>query len=123
MMSVPAFHVMTKPIGPICNLDCKYCFYVEKEELYPGGENFKMSDELLERYISQYIAQQSVPEIHFAWRAASRLFWGCVFSARWWSLKKITPTAGASTTRCKPTALCSIMSGVSFWRRTNSSSA
>ena len=79
MMSVPAFHVMTKPIGPICNLDCKYCFYVEKEELYPGGENFKMSDELLERYISQYIAHQSVPEIHFAWQGGEPTLLGVRF--------------------------------------------
>ena len=33
---MPGFHIMTKPIGPICNLDCKYCFYLEKEKLYPG---------------------------------------------------------------------------------------
>jgi uncharacterized protein len=31
-----AFYVMTKPIGPICNLDCKYCYYLEKEKLFPG---------------------------------------------------------------------------------------
>jgi len=37
--SRPGFHVMTKPIGPICNLDCKYCFYLEKETLYPENEN------------------------------------------------------------------------------------
>src|SRR5690606_40670537 len=44
-------HVMTKPIGPICNLDCKYCFYLEKEKLYPDQRRWKMSDELLESYI------------------------------------------------------------------------
>ena len=52
---VRAFHVMTKPIGPICNLDCKYCFYLEKEKLFPFNENFKMSDEVLETYVRQYI--------------------------------------------------------------------
>ena len=36
------FHVMTKPVGPICNLDCKYCFYLEKEQLYPGTSNWRM---------------------------------------------------------------------------------
>jgi uncharacterized protein len=35
-MSFPDFHVLAKPIGPICNLDCKYCFYLEKESLYPN---------------------------------------------------------------------------------------
>ena len=62
-----AFHVMSKPIGPICNLDCKYCFYLEKEKLYPGSHGWKMSDEVLESYIRQYIEQQGVPEISFAW--------------------------------------------------------
>ena len=62
------FHVMAKPIGPICNLDCKYCFYLEKEKLFPSNENFKMGDVLLETYIRQYIEQQDVPEINFAWQ-------------------------------------------------------
>jgi uncharacterized protein len=39
---------MAKPIGPICNLDCLYCYYLEKEKLYPRGENFRMSPEVLE---------------------------------------------------------------------------
>jgi uncharacterized protein len=64
------FHVMTKPIGPICNLDCKYCFYLEKEKLYPDERRWRMSDELLETYISQYILSQpaDLPEISFAWQ-------------------------------------------------------
>jgi uncharacterized protein len=48
---MPPFHVMTKPIGPICNLDCTYCYYLEKEKLYPRGETFRMSPEVLETYI------------------------------------------------------------------------
>ena len=40
-----AFHVMTKPIGPICNLDCKYCFYLEKENLYPDNHRWQMPPE------------------------------------------------------------------------------
>jgi uncharacterized protein len=63
-----AFHVMTKPIGPICNLDCKYCFYLEKEKLYPDEHKWKMPDDVLESYISQYIQSQPVPEISFAWQ-------------------------------------------------------
>jgi uncharacterized protein len=59
---------MTKPIGPICNLDCKYCFYLEKEKLYPDERTWKMSDEVLETYVRQYIEQQDVPEINFAWQ-------------------------------------------------------
>src|SRR5437773_3183167 len=62
------FHVMTKPIGPICNLDCKYCFYLEKEKLYPDEHKWRMSDEVLEAYISQYILTQPQDEISFAWQ-------------------------------------------------------
>ncbi len=52
-LSAPsAFHVLTKPTGAICNLDCKYCFFLSKEELYPGSR-FRMLDEVLERYIRQ----------------------------------------------------------------------
>ena len=62
------FHVMTKPIGPICNLDCKYCFYLEKEKLYPDERKWKMSDEVLDAYIRQYILSQPQREISFAWQ-------------------------------------------------------
>ncbi|MDF3127997.1 anaerobic sulfatase maturase [Kiritimatiellaeota bacterium B1221] len=66
--SIPAFHVMTKPVGPICNLNCTYCFYLEKEKLFGETEQFRMADDVLENYIQQYIEQQSVPEVSFAWQ-------------------------------------------------------
>ena len=59
---------MAKPIGPICNLDCTYCYYLEKETLFPKGENFRMSPEVLETYIRQYIASQQTLEVTFAWQ-------------------------------------------------------
>lgn len=65
---IPAFHVMTKPVGPICNLNCTYCFYLEKEKLFGETEQFRMPDDVLESYIQQYIEQQEVPEISFAWQ-------------------------------------------------------
>ena len=74
-----AFHVMTKPIGPLCNLDCKYCFYLEKEKLFPANENFKMSDEVLETYIRQYIQHQDVPEVSFAWQGGEPTLLGVGF--------------------------------------------
>jgi len=77
-----AFHVMTKPIGPICNLDCKYCFYLEKENLYPDERKWKMSDEVLEAYIAQYIASQDVPEISFAWQGGEPTLLGVDFFER-----------------------------------------
>src|SRR5512141_704143 len=63
-----AFHIMTKPVGPICNLDCKYCFYLEKEKLYPDKEKWRMADNVLEQYVRQYIESQDVPEVSFAWQ-------------------------------------------------------
>lgn len=67
-MTLPGFHVMSKPIGPVCNLDCKYCFYLEKDKLYPGKHNWAMPDDVLESYIRQYIQAQSAPLISFAWQ-------------------------------------------------------
>lgn len=75
----PAFHVMTKPIGPLCNLDCKYCFYLEKEKLFPSNENFKMTDAVLESYVRQYIESQSVPEVNFAWQGGEPTLMGVGF--------------------------------------------
>ena len=73
------FHIMTKPIGPICNLDCSYCFYLEKEKLYPGTRQWAMAPEVLERYIQQYIAAQPLDEIHFAWQGGEPTLLGVDF--------------------------------------------
>ncbi|HTD23142.1 MAG TPA: anaerobic sulfatase maturase [Terriglobales bacterium] len=73
------FHVLTKPIGPICNLDCKYCFYLEKQKLYPEEREWRMSDEVLEEYIRQYIQSQAVPEINFAWQGGEPTLLGVDF--------------------------------------------
>lgn len=79
MSQVPAYHIMTKPVGSICNLDCKYCYYLEKEKLYPATENFRMPEPVLEEYIRQYIASQSVPEISFAWQGGEPTLLGVDF--------------------------------------------
>lgn len=78
-MSPSGFHIMSKPIGPICNLDCKYCFYLEKEKLYPGESNWRMSDEVLEAYIRKYIDAQLVPEISFSWQGGEPTLLGVAF--------------------------------------------
>ncbi|MGD9374404.1 MAG: anaerobic sulfatase maturase, partial [Anaerolineae bacterium] len=62
MTTSPAFHLLAKPTGAVCNLDCKYCFFLSKEALYPGSR-FRMSDEVLEQYIRQYIAAHQIPEL------------------------------------------------------------
>ena len=78
-MPVQGFHIMTKPIGPICNLDCKYCFYLEKENLYPDTRQWAMSRETLEKYIRQYIAAQPSDEVHFAWQGGEPTLLGVGF--------------------------------------------
>ncbi len=64
---INAFHVMAKPTGPICNLDCKYCFYLEKENLYPNA-NFEMPHNVLESFIQQKIESHNTPVVNFAWQ-------------------------------------------------------
>jgi uncharacterized protein len=59
---------MTKPTGPVCNLGCHYCFYLEKEKLYPRTSEYAMPENVLESYIRQYLDAQSVPVISFAWQ-------------------------------------------------------
>jgi uncharacterized protein len=73
-----AFHIMTKPRGAICNLDCKYCYFLSKEQLYPKS-NFRMSETLLEEYTRQYIAAQQVPEVTFAWQGGEPTLMGLDF--------------------------------------------
>ena len=76
-----AFHVMTKPRGPICNLNCAYCYYLPKEQMYPGS-NFRMTDEVLESFTRQYIEAQRVPEVTFGWQGGEPLLMGINFFER-----------------------------------------
>ena len=76
-----AFHVMTKPRGAICNLDCKYCYFLSKEMLYPGS-SFRMADEMLENYTRQYIESQRTPEVTFAWQGGEPTLMGLEFFQR-----------------------------------------
>ncbi len=77
----PAFHVMTKPRGAICNLDCDYCFYLRKEDLYQGS-SFRMTNKTLESYVRQYIAAQRAPEVNFAWQGGEPTLMGIDFFRR-----------------------------------------
>lgn len=79
-----AFHVMAKPIGPRCNLKCEYCYYLEKERLYPGERQWRISDETLARFVEQFIAAQpaGAPEIEFAWQGGEPTLLGLDFFRR-----------------------------------------
>jgi len=61
------FQVFVKPIGSICNLDCRYCYYLGKERLYPGVGSFRMPHGTLEEYIVQHIGASPETVIRFSW--------------------------------------------------------
>ncbi len=76
-----AFHLLAKPTGAICNLDCAYCFFLSKERLYPGSR-FRMADELLETYIRQLIEAHRAPEVIVAWQGGEPTLMGLDFFRR-----------------------------------------
>jgi len=80
--AIKAFHVMAKPTGPICNLDCRYCFYLEKENLYGKKQDWAMPDPVLESYIAQFITAQDAPTISFAWQGGEPTLLGVDFFRR-----------------------------------------
>ncbi len=82
-----AFHLMAKPIGPICNLRCEYCFYLDKERFYETSK-WRMSDEVLEQYVKQYIESQDVDVINFAWQGGEPTLMGVDFFRRALELQK-----------------------------------
>jgi uncharacterized protein len=87
-MNASNFHVLAKPIGPICNLDCKYCFYLEKEALYPQVEKWAMRDDVLESYIRQYIEAHDTPVVNFAWQGGEPTLLGVDYFHRIVELEK-----------------------------------
>ena len=80
-LSLQAFHVMAKPTGAQCNLECDYCYFLKKDRLYPDS-NFRMSDELMETYIRQTIEGHRVPEVTIAWQGGEPTLMGLDFYRR-----------------------------------------
>ena len=74
----PYFHIMAKPTGAICNLDCEYCFFLSKEALYPGSP-FRMKEDVLESYIQQIIESQQAPQATIAWQGGEPTLMGLEF--------------------------------------------
>jgi uncharacterized protein len=74
-------HVLAKPTGSTCNLHCAYCFYLKKEALYPGSR-FRMSDEVLESYISQLIASHRADTVTVSWQGGEPTLMGLDFYRR-----------------------------------------
>ena len=77
----PQFHMLAKPTGAACNLDCKYCFFLSKDMLYPN-EKLRMSDEVLETYIKQLIESHRTPHVTIAWQGGEPTLMGLDFFKR-----------------------------------------
>ena len=76
-----AFSTMLKPAGSACNLDCHYCYYLDKAVQY-GGKQAVMSDQMLETYVKQYIESNDVPQVTFCWHGGEPLLLGVDFYRR-----------------------------------------
>jgi uncharacterized protein len=77
--STRSYHAMVKPTGSICNLDCTYCYYLHKKELLGSTNKFRISDEILETHIRQYIEGQDRSEVVFSWQGGEPTLLGIEF--------------------------------------------
>jgi hypothetical protein len=75
MKATPRIHVLAKPTGATCNLNCSYCFFLNKEQLYPGS-HFRMSDAVLEQYIRQLIESHRTDKVTVAWQGGEPTLMG-----------------------------------------------
>jgi uncharacterized protein len=79
------FHILTKPVGPVCDLNCCYCYYLEKKKLYPANRQLRdwtLPDDVLENYIRQYIKSQPNPTVSFAWQGGEPTLLGIDYFRR-----------------------------------------
>jgi len=74
-----SFHVVAKPVGSLCNLDCTYCYYLHKDDLLPDRTPSVIADDLLEDFIRQYIAGQEIDEVVFNWHGGEPALLGLDF--------------------------------------------
>jgi uncharacterized protein len=79
---------MVKPTGPICNLCCDYCYYLSKEQLLGQADDWRISDEVLETFIRQYIEGQNYREVVFSWQGGEPTLLGIDFFERVVELEK-----------------------------------
>ncbi len=82
------FHVMAKPAGSACNLDCTYCFYLSKQELSGGPGGGHMHDDVLERFVADYIASVTAEEVVFSWQGGEPTLMGLDFFRKAVALQK-----------------------------------
>src|SRR5664279_6211459 len=88
------FQVFVKPVGADCNLKCKYCYYLEKDNLYGGKKPHLMADDILERYINQHIDASTEDIIHFSWHGGEPLLAGIDFYRKALKIQSVNCPAG-----------------------------
>ena len=81
-------YVMLKPVGAVCNLACDYCYYLEKSKIYVNNPKHVMSDELLEKFIEEYINSQTMPQVLFTWHGGETLMRPLAFYKKAMELQK-----------------------------------
>ena len=84
-----AFSIMVKPAGPICNLNCTYCYYLEKKKLYGGKNVFRLEEGLLENFIKQYIESLDLPVVTFVWQGGEPTLLGLDYFQKVVELQKL----------------------------------
>jgi serine-type anaerobic sulfatase-maturating enzyme len=75
-------HVVAKPIGPLCNLNCEYCFYLEKRALFGAREKYRMAEDVLSGFIANYITSRPTPIVEFVWQGGEPTVLGINFFKR-----------------------------------------
>ena len=81
MNAVEPVVVMAKPVGPVCNFDCGYCYYLGKTSLFPPGERYRMDHGVLEAYVRAFIAASPGPVVSFVWHGGEPTLVGTSFYA------------------------------------------
>jgi len=80
--SATPFLIMAKPSGPLCNLDCRYCYYLDKARLFPADERFQMTSDVLETYVRSFIEASPGPIVHLVWHGGEPTLLGVEFYRR-----------------------------------------
>nr|WP_232313508.1 4Fe-4S cluster-binding domain-containing protein [Enterovibrio coralii] len=102
---------MAKPVSDKCNLKCEYCFYLGTADSLSSKPTECMSDETLERFVQQYIAQANTPQVSFVWQGGEPTLQVSTSFEKRYRFKRNTPMEKPLPIRCKPTASPSISNG------------
>ncbi|MFA5817831.1 MAG: anaerobic sulfatase maturase [Bacteroidales bacterium] len=90
------FQIFVKPVGPACNLSCRYCYYLGKKSLYPDTDHFLMADDILEKYVIQHIKASTDTTINFSWHGGEPLLAGIDFYREVVKLQRKHQPAGST---------------------------